>query len=324
MRAARFHGWGTTPVVEDVPEPVRGPGELLVRVDAAAVAHLDVTVSSGEFGLKPRLPYIGGVEGAGVVIDSDADSGMAEGTRVMLRGAGLGMKRDGTWAEFVSVPSKAAMRLDLPLAPEVAATFFVPATTGYVAVHDVGVVQPDDHVIVAGAGGAVGSMVTQQALGIGAHVVAVVADDDARARVPAGAETVALTDTGAIRALAEERPASVLVDTLGGPGLIERARWVRPGGRAVLIGYVLGSGVELDLSTWLLDDVSFLPVNMIRRERRAREIAGQLLEQLSSGTLRIDTQDFALEDIAEAVDALRGGRLRGRAVVTPHPPDRVR
>ncbi|KAA9166426.1 zinc-binding dehydrogenase [Amycolatopsis acidicola] len=311
MRAARFHGWGANPVVDDVPEPVRGEGEVLVQVQAAAVAHLDVTVASGTFGLKPSLPYIGGVEGAGVVLEADD---LKPGTQVMLRGGGLGMNRDGTWTERVAAPRKAVMPLDPELPPDVAATFFVPATTGYVAVHDVGRVQAGDHVIVTGAAGAVGSMAAQQAAAAGAHVVGVVSRKDSLDRVPAGIEARTADE---LEGLADERPAAVLIDTVGGPGLVDRARWVRPGGRAVLIGYVHGAKIELELSSWLLDDVAFLPVNMIRRERRAREVAGGLLDRLAAGTLRVETETFGLGDIAAALDALRTGQVRGRAVVTP-------
>ncbi|NKQ51719.1 zinc-binding dehydrogenase [Amycolatopsis sp. K13G38] len=308
MRAARFHGWGIAPVVDEVPEPVAGDGDVLVEIQAAAVAHLDVTVASGTFGLQPPLPYIGGVEGAGVVVGGE----LAPGTPVMLRGGGLGMKRDGTWTERVAVPRKAVMPLDPALPPEVAATFFVPATTGYVAVHDIGRVGPEDHVIVTGAAGAVGAMVAQQAAATGAHVVGIVSTEDSLARIPAGVQ-----GRTAAGYAGEDRAASVLIDTVGGPELPRRVKWVRPGGRAVLIGYVHGSKVELDLSSWLLDDVALLPVNMIRKERRAREIAGGLLEQLANGTLRVETQAFELGDIAGAVEQLRAGKVRGRAVVTP-------
>ena len=114
VRAARFHAWGAAPIVEDVPDPVREPGHVLVKVEAAAVAHLDATVSGGDFGMRPELPYIGGVEGAGIVLESDAD-GPPPGTQVLLRGAGIGMKRDGTWAERITVPTRAAMPLATPL-----------------------------------------------------------------------------------------------------------------------------------------------------------------------------------------------------------------
>lgn len=317
MRAARFHAWGAAPVVEDVPEPVRAAGHVLVEVQAAAVAHLDVTVAGGEFGMRPELPYIGGVEGAGTVLASDPDSGPAPGTQVVLRGSGLGVVRDGTWTERVSVPAKALTVLASPLAPEVAATFFVPATTAYVALHDVARIQEGEEVIVVGAAGAVGSMVAQQALAAGATVTGVVGRAEQAAEVPEGVTVVVATATDAVERLAAARSASLLVDTLGGDGLIGRTAWVRPGGRAVVIGYVTGTRAGIDLPSWLLNDVALLPVNMIRRERRAREIAGGLVERLSSGGLRVGVQRFALDDTALALDELRAGRVRGRAVVIP-------
>lgn len=312
MRAARFRDWGAAPVVEEVPEPVRGDGEVLVQVQASAVGHLDVTIAGGEFRMKPSLPYIGGVEGAGIVLEAPD---IASGTQVMLRGGGLGMLRDGTWTERVSVPRKAVTVLSSPLAPEVAATFFVPATTAYVAVHDVAKVQPGEQVIVVGAAGAVGSMVAQQALAAGATVTGVVGRAEQLTDVPKGIDAVDITTSA--DALAEARSASLLIDTLGGDGLIGRTRWVRPGGRAVVIGYVAGPRAEIDLPSWLLDDVALLPVNMIRQERRAREVAGELVERLSAGELQVAVERFGIADIARALEALRSGQVRGRAVLIP-------
>jgi NADPH:quinone reductase len=317
MRAARFHQWGAAPVVEEVAEPTRADGELLVQVQAGAVAHLDVTIASGSFGMKPSLPYIGGVEGAGVVLEADASSGIAPGTQVMLRGGGLGMLRDGAWAERVSVPPKAVRVLAPPLVPDVAATFFVPATPAYVAVHDVARVRPGEKVIVVGAAGAVGSIAAQEALAAGALVTGVVGRTEQLANVPKGVDAVDMTSLDDIAALARTRSASLLIDTLGGDGLISRTRWVRPGGRAVVIGYVAGQRAEVDLPSWLLDDVALLPVNMIRQERRAQEIAGDLIERLSAGELQVAVERFAIADTARALEALQSGRIRGRAVVIP-------
>ncbi|MBC9713228.1 zinc-binding dehydrogenase [Streptomyces sp. TRM66268-LWL] len=314
MRAVRFHAWGAAPVLDEVPEPVRAPGEVLVELSAAGVSHLDVTVASGEFDLKPSLPYVGGVEGAGTVLEADTDSGLAPGTRVVLRGGGLGLLRDGTWAERVSVKRKAVTALMAPLDPAVAASFFVPATTAYVALHDVGRIESGEHVVVVGAAGAVGAMVAQQAMAAGARVTGVVGRADQVADVPKGVEAVTLQDA---EGLARDRSASLLVDTLGGAGLISRSRWVRQGGRAVVIGYVAGPHVELDLPSWLLDEVALLPVNMIRQERRAREVSGDLVRRLSEGELELAVQEFGLTEAATALDALRGGRVRGRAVLLP-------
>jgi NADPH2:quinone reductase len=207
--------------------------------------------------------------------------------------------------------------LGSPLPPELAATFFVPATTAYVAVNDVAKVRPGEHVIVVGAAGAVGSMAAQQALAAGATVTGVVGRTEHLADVPKGVDAVDMTSPVAAAVLAETRSASLLIDTLGGDGLIGRTRWVHPGGRAVVIGYVAGPRAEINLPSWLLDDVALLPVNMIRQERRAREIAGELVGQLAAGELQVAVERFGIADTARALDALKSGRVRGRAVVIP-------
>ncbi|MFI7132145.1 alcohol dehydrogenase catalytic domain-containing protein [Nonomuraea sp. NPDC050153] len=320
-RAARFHDWGASPVVEDVPEPAYEPGRVLVEVKAAALNHLDLTVATGSFAMKPALPYVGGVEASGVVLAADdaaddAAGGLAPGTQVLLRGGGLGLLRDGCWTERVSVSPKAVSPLAAPLPHEVAASFFVPATTAYVALHDIARLEPGEEVVVAGAAGAVGAMVAQQARLAGATVTGLVGRSDQLDRVPEGVRAVAADDAAAVAELASARSASLLVDTLGGAGLVERTRWVRPGGRAVVIGYVLGASVTVDLPSWLLDDVALLPVNMVRHERRAREVAPSLVGRLASGELGVEVERFDLSEIAEALESLRAGRVRGRAVVT--------
>jgi NADPH:quinone reductase-like Zn-dependent oxidoreductase len=157
-------------------------------------------------------------------------------------------------------------------------------------------------------------MVVQQALAAGARVTGVARETSG---IPQGATVIAADDADAVARLAAERPAALLVDTIGGPALAERSRWIRPGGRAVVIGYAAGPRTELDLPAWLLDDVALLPVNMIRREKRAREVAAGLVDLLADGALSVSVEKFALADAAHALERLRSGRVRGRAVLTP-------
>lgn len=318
MRAARIHSWGTSPRIDEIDRPVPGEGEVLVRMQAAGLSHLDLTVATGTFGLKPPLPYVGGIEGSGVVVEG---AGPPPGTQVLLRGGGLGLLRNGTWSEYVTAPAKALTALTSPLDPAVAATFFQPLSTAYVALHDVARIGPDDHVVVVGAAGAVGSQVVQQALRAGAEVTAVVRRPDQAARVRGGVPVVLLGDDAAGARLTAERPASVLVDTIGGSALAARVRWVRPGGRAVLIGYLAGTSVELDLPSWLLDDVALLPVNMIRSEGRARAVSGELMALLAAGDLVLDVETFALDDAPEGLARLAAGQVYGRAAVRFDQPD---
>jgi NADPH:quinone reductase-like Zn-dependent oxidoreductase len=324
MQAVRIHAWGAPPSVESVERPSPGTGETLVRIEAAAVAHLDRTVAGGNFGIKPDLPYIGGVEGCGVVVESAT---LTPGDRVMLRGGGLGLMRDGTWAEYAVTTDKHLRVLPPGLAPALGATFFVPLTTAAVALDRVGRLgewgldgvssAADEVAVVGGAAGAVGSMVTQLALRAGATVIGVVADEDQARMLPPGVEAVVATDRERGDSLAKDRPASLLVDTLGGPGLGERCRWVRPGGRAVSIGYVAGNDLTLDLPNWLLQDVALLPVNMIRRDREARALADELVPLLVAGELTLGVESFDFEDAPHALELLGAGKLKGRAVLVP-------
>lgn len=321
MRAARIHGWGQAPVVENVPVPEPRPGESLVRVESAAAAHLDVTVAGGDFGIKPTLPYVGGVEGCGVIVVSER---FAPGTRVILRGGGLGMVRDGTWAELVAVKDKTLVELPEGLSPELGAIFWVPTTTAYNALHVIGRLgawlpevtnSADEHVVVGGAAGAVGAMVAQLAVRSGASVTALVADEGQAERVVAGATVVVAGDEAATKKLTDDRSATLLVDTVGGSELIARSRWVQPGGRAVVVGYVGGDDVHIGLSNWLLADVALLPVNMIRREEEARSAVPQLAAMLAAGELTLDYETFGLSEVGRALELLRRGQVRGRAVV---------
>jgi NADPH:quinone reductase len=112
----------------------------------------------------------------------------------------------------------------------------------------------------------------------------------------------------------------VLVDTVGGRVAATVLPWVRPGGKAVLIGYLAGTTLELDLPAFMQRDVSIHPLNMIRREHQGRAAADELLSRLGDGRLRVDVTEFPLEGAAAALDWLVEPGHRGRAVLVPHLP----
>lgn len=315
MRAARLHSFGQSPVLDEVELPRREPGQTLVRIDAAALGHLDMTVASGNFNVRPALPHIGGTDGAGTVVESET---FAPGTTVLVRGGGIGLFKNGCWAEYVAAADKAFTPFDPGLDPKVAATFLLPSTTGYVAVHDIANVVAGERVIVSGASGAVGSMAAQFALLAGAaEVIGVVPREDQARLLPDGVRPVVGRGAQLADALGSDPVADVLIDTLGGDSLPHLLARVVPGGRAALIGYTLGTDLTIDLPNWLLSDVAILPVNMIRRTERQAELAPALIDRLVAGEIHLAVQAFPLDDIADALQAMREGRVAGRAVVTP-------
>lgn len=329
MRALRVRGWssglaGPPDIALDrVPVPTPRSGETLVRIDAAAVTHLDLTVATGDFAHVPDLPYVGGVEGAGTALVS---STTAPGTRVVVKGGGVGLTRPGTWAEYVAVPDEVLIPVPQALPIELAASFLTPAATAHVALTTVARLgdwprvaterAQDEVVVVAGAAGAVGSLAVQLAGAAGATVIGLVGSADRAAAVPACAEVLTADDRDGVARLTRERTATLLVDTVGGPDLLPRSRWVRSGGRAVVIGYLAGTRVDVDLPHWLAANVALLPVSMLDAGALVRACAPVLAGQLLAGNLTLATETFPLADPARAIARLRAGRS-GRVVLLP-------
>jgi NADPH2:quinone reductase len=308
MRAARVHAWATDPTVEDVPEPRRAPGETLVRVAGTSVAHIDLTVASGEFPLSPELPHVPGTEGAGTVVESDR---FAAGTPVRVRGAGVGFTRDGLCAELAAVPDNSVVALAAGTDLEVAAAFFAPCVTAYAALHEVGELRAGERVAVTGAGGAVGSVALQLAARAGAGAVVAITRDPQRLRaLPGGAVVIRTGET--------PPQVDLLVDTVGGPGVAKLATTaVAPGGRVVLVGYAGGEEATLPLPALLAADVRLLPMNLIRRGPGLEGKAEELLADLRSGDLVLPRTTLPLDEIATALAHVRAGTAIGRVVVTP-------
>lgn len=307
MRAALIHEWGTDPVVEEVREPALADHETLVAVEAASVAHIDLTVAGGRFAHRPALPHVPGTEGAGRILRSAT---FPEGAAVRIRGGGVGLIRDGTWAERVAVPDDALDRLPDGVAPQLAAVFFSPCVTAHLAVQEVGAVQAGERIAIRGAAGAVGSVACQLALERDAEVLGVESTSERATLVPTGARGL-VGD-------AELADLDVLIDLVGGQGLADvLTRAMKPGGRAVLVGYAGGTEICLDLPALLAADVALLPVNLIRAAPRMREVARRMLERVQRGELQLHVTAFPLERVSEAIAVLRRGEAAGKVAVLP-------
>ncbi len=310
MRAVRIHAWGAAPVVEIVPAPARREGRSIVRIEAASVGHLDRTIWRGEFLRPPPLPYVPGVEGSGVV---EQGAALPVGTRVWFRGGGLGTQDDGSWRERCSVPDAILAPLPDGVAFDAGASFFSPCTSAWVALHDVGTLRAGERVLVTGATGAVGSIACQLALGAGARVFGAVG----------GAERIGQLADGVEPIVVERRSprtpqglqADLLIDTVGGPMLAALLPVVAAGGRAVLVGYLGGAQLALDLTQFIQRDVSLLPLNMLRREAAGRAAAPALLARIADGTLHVERRCFDFADAGAALEWLERPDHRGRAVL---------
>ncbi|MEU9558197.1 quinone oxidoreductase family protein [Streptomyces fumanus] len=308
-RALFLEEFGSLPRLGErtVPEP--RPGHTLVRVAAATAAHLDLNILDGKFGILPELPFIPGTQGSGYVLASDTHP---EGALVRLRGEGLGLSRDGAWAEHVLVPDAAVEVMPEGTDPALACIYFSPVGTAWATVHAIAQVRPGERVLVTGASGAVGAVAVQLAARAGAEVVGAVGRPAKLPHVPGVAKALLASD------LSEEATGGkvdVLIDTVGGTILRDALTLVRPRGRATLLGYTAGRELTLDLADFFLADVSLLPVNMMSRTPEVAPEVLRLLPDLSSGALTLPYESYPMDALGEAVQRLRSGTAVGKIVL---------
>ncbi|NSW85123.1 MAG: zinc-binding dehydrogenase [Syntrophobacteraceae bacterium] len=276
MKALCFREHGDSSVMryEDVPDPKPGLGEVLVKVKACALNHLDIWVRRGWPGLNLDMPHWGGSDVAGVVVEVGPGSGeWKPGSRVVVdpglntiedeftrRGEDtlspgyriLGEHAPGGLAEYVVVPSGNLLgipdHIDFPAA---AAPLLVTLTAWRMLIRRAGL-RAGETVLIVGAGGGVNSMAVQIARFAGATVFVVAgnAEKASRAR-ELGADYVVdrsstRWDTEILR-LTSRRGVDVVVDNVGAQTMGTSIKTVSRGGRIVIVGNTSGPISEIDL-----------------------------------------------------------------------------
>ncbi|MFN8222193.1 MAG: zinc-binding alcohol dehydrogenase family protein [Gaiellales bacterium] len=311
MRAARVKG--TVAALADLPEPAAAEGEVVVEIEAAGLSPLDVQIVEGRFPARPPVPFTPGTDGCGTILAGDPER---RGERVWIRGAGVGITRDGCWAERARVPLAAIHPLGATVDPAVAAAFFVPCSTAWQALFGIGGLEPGGRVAIRGAYGLVGSVATQLALAAGAgEVIAIVGSAGREDAAPRGATVVVAPDAAALAELAG-RDVDILVDTVGGEGLAAAIPMLAPGGKVVVVGYVAGTSTTLDLVGLLVHDVSIHALNGMNREPSSLPQAARWLDEIDSGRLTLPLTPFRFAQLDEAIARVRVSPSPGRVVLT--------
>jgi NADPH:quinone reductase-like Zn-dependent oxidoreductase len=207
MKAVRIHKTGGPEVLqlEEVPNPVPEAGEVLVKLQAAAINHLDIWVRTGN--MPVELPRTLGSEGAGTV--EKLGPGVTEveaGAKVVvtpwiypprayhapnLLAQLIGVTRDGCYAEYVVAPAAAVWPLPSGINFVEAASLSLTFTTAYHMIVTRAQLQPGEDVLVVGATGGVGTAAVQIAHALGARVIAATRDPNKGEKLRAlGADAV--------------------------------------------------------------------------------------------------------------------------------------
>jgi NADPH:quinone reductase-like Zn-dependent oxidoreductase len=323
VKAVRIHEDGGPEVLryEDVEDPVAGPGQVLIRLHAASLNHLDIWMRRGLPSVpKPRIL---GADGAGVVegLGAGADS-FETGDRVLINpgledGARIvGEHMDGTHAELISIPAENVYRIPESLSFEEAAAFPLVFETAYRMLVTKARLQEGEWVLVWGIGSGVGSAAFVIAKALGARTIVTSSSADKLDRaLELGADATANH--------AEEDVAAVVKEATGGAGAnvvvehVGEATWktslqaAGPNGRIVVCGATSGPNPPAQLHRIWWKQLEIYGSTMGTKE----DFEGAY-ELVASGAAKpIVDKVFPLADAAAAHEYLEAGKQFGKVVL---------
>ena len=305
----------------ELPDPVPGPGELLVRVHAAGLNRADLLQRMGRYAPPTGAPEILGLELAGEVVGLGPECAKRQvGDRVMALVTG------GAYATLATVPEVTAMPVPESLDWVAAAAVPEAFLTAYLDLFDLGNLQAGETVLVHAGASGVGSAVIQVAREAGARVLATAGSD----------EKLALCRSlGAAIAIHRERDnfAGIALESTGGAGvdlvidLVGAAYWggnmraLRRGGRLVLVGFLGGSMGELDLGPVLRKSLTVRGTTLrgtplADKARLVERCATFILPRLADGRLRtIVDRKFPLAEAGAAHAYMAQNRNLGKIIL---------
>jgi NADPH2:quinone reductase len=306
--------------LEELPSPTAGVEgrSVLIEVHAAGVSFADMLITRGLYQLRPELPFVPGLEVAGVVRDAPADSGLAAGDRVAAFMFG------GAFAEEAAAEPLTVTRIPDRLAFPEAAGFIVNYHTAWFALARQARLAAGEQVLVQGAGGGLGVAVVQVARAMGARVVGV-ASDGAKAEMAseAGAEVVVNPGEGWADRVREATGGGVdvVIDPVGGDRFDDSLRLLRPEGRLVVVGFAGGSIPQVKVNRLLLRNVGVLGAAwrefILHEPGFVAETAAALGAMIDDGRLvPLIGAAYPLEDGPQALRDLADRRAVGKLVIS--------
>mgnify|MGYP001023277191 CR=1 FL=1 len=309
-------------VIEDIAEPVAGPGEVVVRVTAAALNFFDTLISRGKYQHKPELPFSPSGEVAGVI--ESVGAGVTElrpGQRVA---AYLGW---GGARERVAVAADRCIVVPDGVSDEVAAGVSVTYGTAIYGLKDRARVRPGETVAVLGASGGAGLAAVEIAHLMGARVIAAASSPDkleiARQH---GADVLVDYSAGdlksALREVTGGNGVDVVYDCVGGEYSEPAVRAMAWQGRFLVVGFAAGDIPKLPLNLLLLKGCDALGVfwgESVKRDPAGhRTNMEQVLAWVAEGRLAPRIHDrYPLDAIREAIGVLDRREAVGKVIVVP-------
>ena len=340
MKAVVLKGFGGVEkleLVEDFPTPEPKEDEVLVRVRAVALNHLDIWVRMGALAVKPELPHILGSDVSGVVekvgsLVKDIDAGeevivapglscgrcydCQNGEDNHCRSYDiLGLASRGGYAQYVCVPARNIIRKPKNLTFEEAASYPLTFLTVWNALVEKGGIKPHSRVLIWGGSSGVGVAAIQVAKLFGAFVITTVGSEEKAERcIELGADVVLNhyeeDVVKEVRSLFREG-VDIVVDHVGSATFEKSISSLRKGGVLTFFGTTTGSEAKVDIRHLFVREIALKGVYMGRRATLFK-----ITELFERGLLKpVVDRVFPLEEAAEAHRYLESSRHFGKVVL---------
>jgi NADPH:quinone reductase-like Zn-dependent oxidoreductase len=314
VKAIRIHEDGGPEVLryEDVPDPVAGPGEVLVSLRAASLNHLDLWVRKGLPSVpKPRIL---GADGAGIRVDTGErvvlNPGLEHGSMITV----IGEHTDGTHAELIAVPESNVFPLDDEIDFETAAAFPLVYETAYRMLVTKAQLQAHEWVLIWGIGGGVATASFEIARALGAKTLVTSGSDEKLERAREwGADVAVNHATGDVAAAAKEiGGVDLVVETVGEATWKQSLAAVKAGGRVTVCGATSGPNPPAQLHRFWWKQLTVYGSTMGTRD----DFLGAY-ELIRTGRARVHVDStFPLSETRAAHERLERGQQLGKIVLT--------
>lgn len=336
MKAVRYHETGSADVLryEDVPDPQPGPGDVVVRVKAAALNRLDIFLRSGAAPMPGfKLPHIGGFDIAGEIaaVGSDVDRArIGEAVAVKARVTGpeargrldlIGTARPGGFAERVVVPADRLVPKPADYSFEEAAAFGCVYITAYYGLVLRAVLKPGEVVLVHAAGSGAGSAAIQVAKAHGATVIATAGSDEKCAKAGSllgvdHAVNYRKEDFAAVvKEVTQGRGVDVAFDPIWGRTAAGTLECMASRGRWIVLGMVGGLQATIDAAKLIFQEVTMSGIVEFYADDAEIDATWTLARR---GQVRpVIDKVWPLAQLADAQRQMERGDFFGKIVVVP-------
>ncbi len=321
MRVVRVKGFGDVDQLEivELPDPVPGEGQVLVRIAAAGMNFSDTLQRAGIYPGGPKPPYFPGIEAAGEVIGRGPEVLKPElGARVVVLGSG------GFHASHALVAAHACFPLPPGLSMEQGAAFPISFLTAYEALTAPATVASGDTVLIHAAAGGVGTAALQIVKLLGARVIGA-ASTNIKRDFARGLGADLVTDykdiEGACRQFTGGRGPDLILDSLGGDMLRRSLALLPPFGRLVVLGLAGGPARPIDPAHLLFRSKSisgFHLGHVLADAERTRASLTLIGDWLTQGRLKVCIGNrIPLEEIRRAHELLMSRESIGKILLIP-------